>query len=104
MTTASAGTPQDYVRQLRLRNPMSSKNYSCILNGFQRFITEQAEDKSTSQATVRQWLNDRILAWPRHLVVGRARLVDRYLDWTVEQGALASNPFAELRTELLGPE
>ncbi|MGB6946954.1 MAG: tyrosine-type recombinase/integrase [Silvibacterium sp.] len=99
MKIASAGTPQDYVRQLRLRNPISSKSYRWILNGFQRFIAEQAEEKSISQATVRQWLNDRILVWPRHLVAGRARLVDRYLDWMVKQDALASNPFAELRRE-----
>jgi integrase/recombinase XerD len=99
MTTASGGTPQDYVRQLRLRNPLSSKSYRWILNGFQRFIAEQTEDNSISQATVRQWLNDRILVWPPHLVADRARLVDRYLDWMVKQDALASNPFAELRRE-----
>jgi integrase/recombinase XerD len=28
-----------------------------------------------------------------------ARLVDRFLDWMVEQGAIARNPFAELRKE-----
>jgi hypothetical protein len=49
MTTASGGTPQDYVRQPRLRNPLFSKSYRWILNEFQRFIAEQAEDNSISQ-------------------------------------------------------
>jgi integrase/recombinase XerD len=97
MITPSGGTPQDYVQQLHLRNPDSSKGYRCILNGFLRFITERAEAQPISQVTVREWLKDRILVWPRHLVAGRARIVDRYLDWMVSQDALASNPFAELR-------
>jgi integrase/recombinase XerD len=99
MTKASAGTPQYYVQQLRLHSPLSSRNYRSILNGFQRFVAEQAEDKSISPATVRQWLNDRIKAWPLHLVTDRARIVDRYLDWMVDQNALANNPFAQLRRE-----
>jgi integrase/recombinase XerD len=99
MTKASAGTPQDYVQQLRLRSPLSSRNYRCILNGFQRFVAARAEDKSISRVTVRLWLNDRIKAWPLHLVTDRARIVDRYLDWMVDQNALANNPFAELRME-----
>ena len=29
----------------------------------------------------------------------RARLIDRFLDWMVDRGALANNPFATLRRE-----
>ena len=36
-------TPQNYVQQLRLRSPVSSQVYLSILNGFQRFVAEQAE-------------------------------------------------------------
>jgi len=97
MTKASAGTAQDFVQQLRLRSPLSSRNYCRILNGFQRFVAEQTEDKSISQETVRQWLNDRIVVWPLQLVTDRARIVDRYLDWMVDQGTLPNNPFADLR-------
>ncbi len=101
MTTApvSKGTPKDYVAQLRLRNPKSTRSYLHVLNGFQRFVTERAEDKSISQATVRQWLNNRVLLWPVHLIWDRARLVDRFLDWKVNQDAVATNPFADLRRE-----
>jgi integrase/recombinase XerD len=98
-TPASKGTPRDYVQQLHLRNPKSSRGYLWILNGFQRFVSQHGEDKSISQVTVRQWLNDRIVVWPLQLVTARARIVDRYLDWMVNQDVLANNPFAELRRE-----
>lgn len=99
-TSASKGaTPQNYVRHLHLRNPASSEVYLCILNGFQRFVAERADDRAVSQGTVRQWLQDRIQVWPLHLVTHRARLVDRFLDWMVNRGALANNPLAVLRTE-----
>ena len=46
-TSMSKGsTPENYVRELRLRSPVSSQVYLSILNGFQRFVAEQAEDKS----------------------------------------------------------
>src|ERR1019366_9507709 len=62
-------------------------------------VAEQAKDKSVSQATIRQWLQDRTLAWPFHIVTDRARLVDRFLDWRVNNRTLLNNPFAELRME-----
>lgn len=98
-STSKGTTPRNYVQQLSLRNPITSKVYLCILNGFQRFVAEQAEDRSVSRETIREWVNDRILVWPFHLVTHRARLVDRFLDWTVNNGALANNPLAELRKE-----
>jgi hypothetical protein len=45
------------------------------------------------------WLHDRARVWPFHLVVHRALLVNRFLDWMVKRGLLDSNPFADLRTE-----
>ena len=92
-------TPENYVRELRLRSSVSFQVYLSILNGFQRFVAEQSEDKSVSEATIRQWLNERIRVWPFHIVTDRARLVDRFLDWKVNHGALSNNPFAVLRTK-----
>ena len=49
MTTVSASPgPRQYVQELRLRNPTSSRSYRCLLNGFHRFVAEQATDKSIS--------------------------------------------------------
>ena len=89
----------DYVRQMNLRNPITTRVYRCILNGFQRFVTEQSQDRSVSRETIYLWLNNRVRVWPFHLVVHRARLVARFLDWAVKRGALNNNPFADLRTE-----
>jgi hypothetical protein len=37
-TAAKRATPQNYVQQLRLGSPMSSKAYLHILNDFQHFL------------------------------------------------------------------
>jgi len=96
-SAAKRATPQNYVQQLRLGSPMSSKVYLHILNGFQCFLAEQADRESVSLEMVRQWLSDRIRVWSMHTVADRARLIDRFLDWMVNRGALADNPFADLR-------
>ena len=88
---------RDYVRQMK--NPITARVYRCILNGFQRFVTEQSQDKPISRETICLWLNDRVRVWPFHLVVHRARLVARFLGWAVQRGVLDNNPFADLRTE-----
>jgi len=99
VSMSKGATPENYVRALRLSSPVSSQVYLSILNGFQHFVAEKAEDKSASQTTIRQWLKDRALSWPFHIVTDRARLVDRFLDWRVNNGTLANNPFADLRME-----
>src|ERR1041384_6798369 len=84
---------------MSLRNPITPRVYRCILEGFQRFVAKQTTGERISRETIRQWLNDRILVWPFHLVAHRARLVDRFLDWLVAKGTLKSTPRADLRTE-----
>jgi integrase/recombinase XerD len=95
----AAFSPRDFVRQMNLRNPITPRVYLCILNGFQRFITERSQDKSISRETICLWLNDRIRVWPFHLVAHRARLVARFLDWAVKRSAINSNPFTDLLNE-----
>ncbi len=92
-----AVNPENYVQQLRLHSPIAVRVYRSILNGFHRFAAERAGNNSISQGTVQQWLNDRSRVWPLHMVMHRACVVDRFLDWKVARGALATNPFAELR-------
>jgi integrase len=69
-----------------------------VLNGFQRFVAEQADGQSVSQDVIRQWLLDRAQTWRPHRLIDRARIVDRFLDWMVGKDALSTNPFATLRT------
>ena len=98
-TAAKRATPQTYVQQLRLGSPISSKAYLHILNDFQHFLAEQVDRESVSLEIVRHWLSDRIRVWSLHTVADRARLIDRFLDWMVDRGALPDNPFAALRKE-----
>lgn len=99
VSLSNRATSQHFVRQLRLYSPDATRVYLCILNGFQRFVPEQAEDKSVSPDTVREWVNDRSRVWPFRLVADRALLVNRFLDWMVSKGALANNPFADWKRE-----
>lgn len=90
---------RQYVHGLRLRTPLAGRVYRCILRGFQRFVSDHHPECSLSVVSVTDWLQDRILMWPLHLVMHRARLVDRFLDWLVAGGYIVGNPMADLRAE-----
>jgi len=92
-------TPHDYVHQLSLRHPITPHVYRSILYAFHRFITMHSRRGCISERVIRKWLKDRASEWPFHLVAQRARVVDRYLDWAVQKGALTENPLAKLRIE-----
>jgi integrase/recombinase XerD len=92
--------PVDAFLQLqRFRNRTSRRVYACILRGFQRFIIEHAGGAPPTTVIVKQWLEDRVLHWPLHIVCHRARVVDRFLDWMEIGGALPKNPFNEWRQQ-----
>lgn len=92
-------TPRDYVQQLNLRHALSPHVYRSILNGFHRFVTKRVKDGRVSEKVIQEWLKNRLRVWPFRLVVHRARLVNRYLDWVVQKGGLLENPLAKLRKE-----
>lgn len=92
-------TPRDYVRQLNLRHAISPHVYRSILNSFYRFVSKRTKNARVSEKVVHEWLKARHRVWPFRLVAHRARLVDRYLDWAVQHGALPENPLAKLRKE-----
>ena len=85
---------QRYVRRLRTRDTVV--NYRGILRSFQRLVLQRADPK-VSEATVGAWLLERAAIWPRQLVAWRATVVDRFLDFLVEEGSIPANPLAELR-------
>jgi integrase len=88
-----------YVQQLCLRSPISFQVYRSILGSFCRFVVEHSAGKPLSVVVIREWLCDRNMAWPPHLVLHRARLVDRFLDWMVSTGSLPNNPISQLRQQ-----
>jgi integrase/recombinase XerD len=88
-----------YVHQLRLPNAGSRKVYCRILNAFQRFIAQQSPLQPMSRQIIEWWLRDRSVVWPFRRLTHHACLVDRFLDWLVTEGSLASNPLSQLRQE-----
>ena len=85
------------VQHLHPRSTTTPKVYRCILWGFQRFVMTHQAGTVLHQSTIEAWLRERAAKWPKHLVLHRARLVDRFLDFLVSEGSIPSNPLAELR-------
>ena len=88
-----------YVQGLGLRTAMAARVYHCILRGFQYFVSAYDSACPASQASLTAWIQDRIAVWPLHLVIHRARLVDRFLDWLLRGNHITENPLAKLRAE-----
>ena len=86
-----------YLQQLRLQSTGSVMVYRCILSDFQRFVMKQQETQ-LHQSTIAAWLREQAERCQMHIVVHRARTVDRFLDFLVSTGSILSNPFAELRS------
>lgn len=103
MTTTSArATPELFIQTELAQTATSPKLYRWVLNGFVRFAEEAG--KPVSLEMVRLWLADRLRVWPVDRLVERARLVDHFLDWMANQGAISYNPIAELRKEYRQPK
>jgi integrase/recombinase XerD len=94
-----SGALQRFVGQLQLKTVSSTRVYRSVLDGFQRFVTQQSPNGVVSRQIIERWLHDRATVWPSHMVTHRARLVDRFLDWRVIDGSLTSNPLAQLRQD-----
>jgi integrase/recombinase XerD len=88
-----------YVQQLGLRSPISIQVYRSVLDSFCCFVEERSASNPLSLEVIREWLCNREMGPPAHLVLHRARLVDRFLDWMVATVSLPSNPIADLRKQ-----
>ena len=88
-----------FVQQLRLRSPITVQIYCSVLDSFCRFVAERSVGEPLSLGVIMEWLRDRKMGPPAHLVLHRARLVDRFLDWMAATASLPSNPLADLRKQ-----
>ena len=86
-----------YVETLDRRIPRYARPAACILRHFQRFVMAQTARPTLSRPVIESWLRAVDAVSPRSMVIRRAQIVDRFLDWLVEHGCLVANPFAELR-------
>ena len=85
-----------FLRTQHFRHPATPKNYAGTLRQFNGFVAKHGAGASPTASIVQQWLKERSLKWPAHILYHRTFLVERYLKWLQDQGVIASNPFAEL--------
>jgi len=88
-----------FLKTQHFRHPATPKNYAGLLRSFNGFIAQYAAGSSLTVAIVQQWLKERSLKWPTHILCHRTLLVERYLNWLHEQGEITSNPFEKLHRQ-----
>jgi integrase/recombinase XerD len=86
-----------FLQQRRIRHPQTPKTYRRILHGFQDLVRRHERSSSqVSRRTLEAWLHECSAEWSASTVLHRACIVDRFLDFLVQEGSIASNPVAEL--------
>jgi site-specific recombinase XerD len=88
-----------FVKEQRFRHAETPKLYSGILRGFQRFVSTHSTEGSVTVAIVQQWLKERSLKWPAHILYHRALRVERFLKWLQDQGVIPESPFMQLHAK-----
>ena len=89
-----------YLRQLRLRCPISPIYYRQALCSFQEAVVRhQCPPLQVSRKALEAWLRERATHWPMSTLLHRARIVNRFLDFLVQEELIASNPVADLRAQ-----
>lgn len=87
-----------HLAQLRLRHPSSPTTYRRILHSFQEVAARQpAKTTLVARETLETWLRERAQVWARPTLLHHARIINRFLDYLVQEGFAASNPIDELR-------
>lgn len=90
---------EQFLRTQHFRHAATPKNYAGTLGNFNGFVAKHAAGASLTVSTVQKWLKERSLKWPAHILYHRTFLVERYLKWLQDQGAIAPNPFAQLHRQ-----
>lgn len=97
---SDGGTIARYLGQLRLRCPMGPIYYRQTLRSFQEVaVRHPGSYPLVRREVLEAWLCERAVHWPVATVLHRARIADRFLDFLVQEGLIATNPITDLRTE-----
>ena len=99
MSSLDAKLVDRFLGSQRFRHAETPKLYGCILRGFQHFVSRHSADGSLSISIVQQWLKERSLKWPAHILYHRALRVERFLKWLQDQRVIAESPFAQLHAQ-----
>lgn len=98
--TRSSSTGADsvgrFLRNQRFRHQETRRIYGHILRAFQSSVGECSTGASVSVSNLQEWLREKRQMWPLPMVCHRARLVERFLEWSQALGVIYTNPFAEL--------
>jgi integrase/recombinase XerD len=98
--TRSSSTGADsvgrFLRNQRFRHRETRRIYGHVLRAFQSSVGECSIGASVSVSNLQGWLCEKRQMWPLHMVCHRARLVERFLEWSQAIGVIDTNPFAEL--------
>jgi integrase/recombinase XerD len=98
----NASAIERFLQQRRIHHPQTPKTYRRVLCGFQDVVRRCERSSSrVSLQTLKSWLQERGAEWSAFTLLHRACIIDRFLDFLVREGSIASNPVAELRTKYL---
>ena len=86
-------------RSQRFRHRETRRIYGHILRAFQSSVGECSTGASVSVSNLQEWLREKRQMWPLHMVCHRARLVERFLEWSQAHSVISTNPFAELHRD-----
>lgn len=85
-----------FLRTQRFRHKDTCRIYGHILRAFQHSVFEYSMGAPLSISNLQQWLQEKRQKWPLHMVCLRARVVERFLEWSQTHGVISTNPFDEL--------
>ena len=89
-----------YLGRLRLRCPISPICYRQALRSFQDVVVrQQYQYTQVNWKILKIWLSECTATWARSTPLHHARIVNRFLDFLVEEALIVSNPIADLRAE-----
>jgi len=88
-----------FLKDQRFRHAQTPKIYGGILRGFQRFVSKHSAVGSLSVSILQQWLKERSLKWPAHILCHHALRVERFLKWLQDQRVITDNPFVQLHAQ-----
>jgi integrase/recombinase XerD len=94
-SSAGADSVGRFLCHQRFRHPETGRIYGHVLRAFQSSVIE-CFTGTLSVSSLQEWLRQKRRVWPLHMVCHRARLVERFLEWSQAHGVIATNPFAEL--------
>jgi integrase/recombinase XerD len=88
-----------FLRTQHFRHAATPKNYAGTLRNFAAFVLKHGEGVAPTVPIMQQWLKERSLKWPAHILYHRTFLVERFLKWLQEQEVIPSNPFVQLHRQ-----